>query len=284
MPSTVPGPLQTLLEATSGNFCIILDLERVDGEIFRYSNHDLPLVFETETYLPNAGITISAFESMMGSDVGNMRTMGLIKDGHITEQDLRAKKFDGAKLTFRLISWATPAAGAKIISVGHVGNITWNDLRFEGEFRGIEQYLVQQFVDVTGPACRNVLGDSMCQVDLGPFTHAEEVDTVTDDHTLSFSNDATLTDGYLDQGKVIMTDGENDGMEVMIKRHLVLGGLNVLDLEEAFPFPVLAGETANLQAGCSKLLDECEAKFTNVVNYNGEPYVPGTSRLMKRGR
>lgn len=57
-----------------------------------------------------------------------------------------------------------------------------------------------------------------------------------------------------------------------------------LILHEAFPFPVAPGDTFTVQAGCNRLLSTCKAKFNNVINFRGEPNIPGTDKLMERGR
>jgi hypothetical protein len=34
-------------------------------------------------------------------------------------------------------------------------------------------------------------------------------------------------------------------------------------------------------AGCDKELDTCIARFNNAVNFRGEPFVPGTDKILK---
>jgi len=57
-----------------------------------------------------------------------------------------------------------------------------------------------------------------------------------------------------------------------------------LVLHEPFPFPVQVGDTFTVVTGCDRLISTCSAKFNNVVNFRGEPNVPGIDKLMQVGR
>lgn len=64
-------------------------------------------------------------------------------------------------------------------------------------------------------------------------------------------------------------------------------GSNTVDrivLFEKFPFPVVAGDTFNAIAGCNRTAFQCTQKFGNIVNFRGEPNIPGTDVLIKIGR
>jgi uncharacterized phage protein (TIGR02218 family) len=45
--------------------------------------------------------------------------------------------------------------------------------------------------------------------------------------------------------------------------------------------PILAGDTYSLTKGCDKTLATCYARFNNVVNFRGEPLVPGLDRMLE---
>jgi len=45
-----------------------------------------------------------------------------------------------------------------------------------------------------------------------------------------------------------------------------------------------AGDTYTASAGCRKRFDtDCKTKFSNVVNFRGEPHVPGNDQMAKAG-
>jgi len=74
-------------------------------------------------------------------------------------------------------------------------------------------------------------------------------------------------------GLVAWTGGDNDGLSMPVREHLAGGWVT---LREPMPFPIRIGDTFTIQVGCSKRLSEdCKAKFDNVKNFDGEPFLPG---------
>jgi uncharacterized phage protein (TIGR02218 family) len=47
------------------------------------------------------------------------------------------------------------------------------------------------------------------------------------------------------------------------------------------PFVITPGDKISIYRGCNKSISDCSTVFDNVVNYRGEPYVPGTDILMR---
>jgi len=50
----------------------------------------------------------------------------------------------------------------------------------------------------------------------------------------------------------------------------------------ALPMPnaIAATDTFKAIAGCDKTFNSCYSKFTNAVNFRGEPYVPGMDKML----
>ena len=40
------------------------------------------------------------------------------------------------------------------------------------------------------------------------------------------------------------------------------------------------GDTYNAIAGCDKTIGTCASRFSNAVNFRGEPYVPGMDKML----
>jgi len=74
-------------------------IERRDGEVFAFTTADEPVVFRGETYSPCEGLSAGAIETgaVLGQ-VGNGEIVGVISDDSISEDDLLAGLFDGARI------------------------------------------------------------------------------------------------------------------------------------------------------------------------------------------
>ncbi len=91
------------------------------------------------------------------------------------------------------------------------------------------------------------------------------------------------TTGFFDYGKCTFTSGANNGISREIKTSPVVGGNATINLAEAFPFAILMGDALTLEAGCDRNFSTCVNKFANQLNFRGEPFIPTTDLLMKRG-
>lgn len=85
--------------------------------------------------------------------------------------------------------------------------------------------------------------------------------------------------GFFDFGVITFLDGENAGRSMEIRQYTP----GQMTLHLPMPYPVQIGDAYMMRAGCDKSLSTCKNKFDNVVNFRGEPYLPGIDRLAQVG-
>ena len=61
------------------------------------------------------------------------------------------------------------------------------------------------------------------------------------------------------------------------------GTVMQITLVQPMPFGVSIADTFTIQAGCNRQSTQCRGKFNNLVNFHGEPYVPGNDYLLTTG-
>lgn len=112
------------------------------------------------------------------------------------------------------------------------------------------------------------------------YTRSGTLTAATDNANFA---DSSLTDGdgYFNYGVITFTSGNNNGLSKEIKNHISAGG--VIELFEPMPFTVQIGDDYDIVAGCDKLLSTCKTRFDNVVNFGGEPHVPGLNTVNRFG-
>jgi len=86
--------------------------------------------------------------------------------------------------------------------------------------------------------------------------------------------------GYFDRGVITFTSGPNTGLSQEVKSY-VTGQLTLI---LPMPYTVAVGNTYSLIAGCDKSFPTCRDRFDNVVNFRGEPYLPGLDKMVQVGR
>ncbi|WP_439891607.1 DUF2163 domain-containing protein [Ralstonia sp. 25C] len=87
----------------------------------------------------------------------------------------------------------------------------------------------------------------------------------------------TYSIGYFAYGTVTFLTGANAGYSTEVKSFAP----GVVTVALPFPFPVSAGDTYTIVAGCDRTFGTCKTRFNNVVNFRGEPYVPGADTTLR---
>src|SRR5512134_159062 len=155
---------------------------------------------------------------------------------------------------------------------GWFGEVTLNEgAKFRTELRGVTQALQQRLGEIYSPECRADLGDDRCKVDLGLWTRTGTVTGVIDG--------AATTDGWFNGGLLTWATGANAGRAIEVKSWTASTGR--IELFMAVGYAIVIGDTFGVYPGCDKRLDTCIGRFNNVINFRGEPYVPGIDAMMQ---
>ena len=77
-------------------------------------------------------------------------------------------------------------------------------------------------------------------------------------------------DSYFDNGQIAFTSGANAGLVKAVRQYLG----QQFTFNSPLPFVPTAGDTFIAYPGCDKTQATCTTKFSNLVNFEGFPYVP----------
>ena len=150
-------------------------LLRRDGVMLGFTTHDRDLTIGGQTFRAAAGFVPSAISANNALKVDNLEVDGGLTSDAINSADLRAGRYDFAKIDIFLVDWQAPDAGAISLSSGFLGEVRMEDQRFTAEVRGLKQILQQEIGEVFSPECRADLGDRRCRVALRNFTQAGSI-------------------------------------------------------------------------------------------------------------
>lgn len=89
--------------------------------------------------------------------------------------------------------------------------------------------------------------------------------------------DGTPADDYFAEGILTWTSGPSDGLTVKVKAFTS----SVFTLSLPMLSTISADESFSVIAGCQKRLEDCSTKFDNVLNFQGEPHLPGIDEVTK---
>ncbi len=266
------GPVTTL--------ACLWRITRRDGIEFFFTDHDADILFDGNIYKASSGYSRTAIANDSSFGVDNLEVEGVFDSAAITEEDLRAGLFDGAEVRIFLVNWADTSMGALRMRRGWFGEAVLTEQTiFRTELRGLTQALQQKIGELYSPECRADLGDARCGVDLEVWTRDGTVLSVTDQTIFAADIDAPeAVDGWFAGGVLTWVTGSNAGRAIEVKSWTQSSGSVELFLPAGYAIAV--GDTFRIHPGCDKRLDTCIDRFDNVINFRGEPYVPGQDALM----
>lgn len=249
-------------------------VERSDGIALGFTSHDRDLTRDGFTYRAAPGMVPSAIRLSDGFEADDVDLDGALTSGAFTEDDLRAGRWDGARLVLSAVDWGDPGAEPVLLVRGTFGSVALRDGAFSVGLRGVASAFDTAVAEETSPACRATLGDRRCRVDLAGRRHEARVTAVAG---LGVTLDASFADGIFASGALRWIDGPRAGI---VERVLASAGTSVTLAE---PVVVPAPVAVELVEGCDRQLATCRDRFANVANFQGEPHLPGNDLLTRYG-
>lgn len=280
---TVSPGLQAHLDTGATTMCYCWRITRTDGLVQGFTEHDEDLTFDGTTFLAKTGFTASQVQQTLGLSVDNMNVDGAVSSETINEDDLAAGKYDDAYIELFWVNWQDPSQ--RLISqVGYTGEAKRTGAAFSAELRGLTSRLGQTTIRTFQRTCDAQLGDSRCKIDLTSSTYKGS-GTITEalgPRTHKASGLGGYDTDWFSQGVLTFTSGENDGVKIDVKEHVKDGSGNVV-IELWYPpaFNLEAGWTFTITAGCKLTADICNAKFGNILNFQGFAKMPGNDFVLR---
>lgn len=254
---------------------------RSDGASYGFTDHDRPLTFEGITFKADSGMTARAVTSGTGLSVDNSEAMGALSDSAITEADIEAGRFDGAQVQAWLVNWRDVTERSLRFS-GSIGELRRMGGAFHAELRGLTEALNQPQGRVYQTGCSAILGDSACGFDLETegYAVALAVEEVQEARRFRFADLNTFEPAWFERGRLVVQTGAAAGLVCVVKRDRFKADTREIEIWEALRAPVVAGDMIRLEAGCDKRMETCRLKFSNFLNFQGFPDIPGEDWLV----
>lgn len=291
---TIPAALQASLDLRATTVSMLWRIDRTDGLSFYFTDHDVDIVYSGHTYLAATSFTGSAIQEQLGLAVSNLDILGVFNDDSITEEDLIGGRYDGATMRLYMIDWSAPGP-TTVAQIGRytLGQTQMGDLAFQAEMRSLAQHFAQHIGALCSPKCRTLLGmaSGVAKLETGcnftmPAAVTGTIAAITDRKTFQVSaagsypngTKGSLSGGYFSFGTVKFTNNNCSGIA-----QEVLDNDASLNFTMRLPFPLdfAVGDAVEMQIGCDRTAPVCANNFNNIVNFRGEPYVPGTDKFFR---
>ncbi len=256
-------------------------LTRRDGTVMGFTDHDRPLAIEGLVYEASTGLAASDVVANADLSVGGGEVSGALASAAISEADIAAGLYDGATIDVYLVNWVEPSQYLHQ-RTGVIGEMTRRDGAFVAEVRSLAQALDQEQGRVYQHRCDADLGDARCGIDLtvAALHGTGTIVAATSRSRLIASGLTTFASGWFNRGRLQFTSGANAGFAVEVKIHAADPAGTLIELWQPAAQDLSAGDRFTVTAGCDKLIETCDQRFSNALNFRGFPHIPGSDYLL----
>ena len=277
--------MKAAVSADVTTLCYCWKMTRKDGVVSGFTDHDRTLIVDGVNCKPNSGFTAKEAETALGLTIGNSEIEGALDDAEITAADLSAGIYDGASIALYLVNWQTPTEFA-LLRTAYVARIEQADGIWRAELEGDAADFTVKRGRLFRKGCDAQLGDARCGVNLNlpGFSATATIATVRSATEFVVTGLSAFEASWFADGVLQWTSGFESGATTRVLSFAVNGSVEVLTLRDEPRFPVIAGATFNVKAGCDKSFFTCKAKFANSLNFRGFPHMPGNDQAYAYAR
>lgn len=159
----IPEELASRIESGAATLCHVWRLERADGAVMGFTDHDRDLTVDGVVCRAASGWTAGAAESAVGLAAGSVSAAGALDDEAISEADVAAGLFDAATVELWRLDWSRPDVRVRLWA-GTLARIRREGCGFVAELEGPLANLERVVGRTYGRMCDARLGDQRCGV------------------------------------------------------------------------------------------------------------------------
>ncbi|HHB82716.1 MAG TPA: DUF2163 domain-containing protein, partial [Devosia sp.] len=245
-----------------------------------FTDHDVSIVFGGVSFVPAHGLDSSEISAKKGAQIDTSEVLGILHSSAISEDDISLGRFDSAKVTTYRVNWRNIWMREKM-RVDTIGEIVRADGIFRAELRSQQQALNIVKGRRYQYLCDVMVGASRCGIDTQSSLYKGTgiVVSIESRTTLTLSGLGGFASGWFAMGRAIWTSGKRIQLNDGITSHKLSAGIAALGFSEPLGDWVKTGDSANVFVGCDRRFSTCKDKFSNEINYQGFPHIPGNDHV-----
>lgn len=265
--------------------CTLWKLTRVDGAVFGFTDNTRDIEYLGVVYKSSTGYSPSAVETSSQMNVDNLEVEAILDSSFISEQDILAGLWDYAQVIIAEVNYMDLTMGHLELRRGYLGEVQTKKATFVAELRGLMQNLQQTIGELYSASCRASVFDTRCRVSKSSWLNTTSVTAPvgleTTTNKMFNASALTAASDHFNGGLLEWLTGNNAGYKMEVKYYTI--GTKRIELVLPMPYVIVVGDTFDLLPGCNKSFGTCKDRYNNVVNFRGEPHLPGMDKLMKPG-
>ena len=274
---TLTAALAEHLDGDATTMCHCWRVTRRDGLVLGFTEHDHDLSFGGTDFWAASGFQAADSEAASGLSVEAGEVAGGFSSAAISEADVIAGRYDGARVEVFQVNWQAPDQRI-LLRVQEIGDVVRAGGGFRAELRRLTHRLDQVQGRIYGRRCDAVLGDGRCKVNLSnpAYRGSGTIAAVLGETRIRVTGLGAAVAGFYRYGMFRFVGGANAGHACDIEDHRKDADGVTFSLWLPPPLPLAAGDAFTVTAGCDKSFATCGGTFANSLNFQGFPHMPGT--------
>ena len=230
----LPTGMQAHLDDGTTTLAWCWRIQRADGAIFGFTDHDRTLLIAGTSYEPDTGFAASEIRASADFLVDGQDAEGALRSDRITETDILDGRWDNAAIEVWRVNWENVAQRV-LMRRGNLGQIRRGKQVFVAEVRSLTHFLNQPVGRTYQYYCDAELGDARCGGNLAApsYSGSGSVAAVSGDRRFTTSALGGFAANWFALGRVEWTSGGNAGRRAEVSIHSVLAGATKITLIEA---------------------------------------------------
>ncbi|MFZ4165786.1 baseplate hub protein [Brevundimonas sp. NPDC058933] len=159
----IPEEMAARIESGAATLCHAWVLRRADGAALGFTDHDRDLTVEGVSCRAGSGWTAGAGDGEAGLAAGGLSASGGLDDEAITEGDVAAGLYDGARIALWRVDWARRDLAVRLWA-GTLARIRRENGAFVADLEGPMAALERVVGRTYGRTCDAALGDGRCRL------------------------------------------------------------------------------------------------------------------------
>jgi uncharacterized phage protein (TIGR02218 family) len=251
-------------------------LERRDGVTLGFTSHDRDVWRNGLLLRAAPGMEPTSVVERLGFENGGLDVRGALTSDALAVRDIEAGRWDGAALTLFTFDWSDPDEPSRSLASGQLGAVSYAGDRFETVFNGPATQLKKAVAPITSPTCRAFFCGAECGLNPMRFTRTALAAANAGSSIILLAGTGLAINRYA-TGTLRWLEGPNTGLKDII----VSNGTNSVALATPPKQPITTAVRVELFEGCDKTAQTCQNIFSNMVNFRGEPHLPGNDILTR---
>lgn len=282
---SIPLALRNHLAQDATSWALLMKVVCKDGTVLGFTTLDADLTYNDGggalLYRADQGFTPQRMEATADLGVDNTELQGWYSLDGVTEQRIRAGLFDKAEVWIYRVNFMDLSMGHEVWNYGTLGESRFSETGWVTEFRSLKQQLKQTLCQLYSLTCRARFGSKPIGTPGAEFTERKPcnkdivwasgaVTSVASAKRVFTDSSRAEADGHFQPGVIKWLTGANAGAQIEVYTFAA----DQFTLLLPMPYAIEVGDTYEVRQDCDHTVAMCKARFNNLLNFRGEPFVP----------